>query len=54
MSRILTLFLIAFVIYIFIAINADAKAEIIRATTDIPVKIAHVIRGIGENIQETN
>ncbi len=52
MSKLLLSLLLAFCIYTFVSVNIQAKAEIVRTTIDIPVKIGQVIANITNSIDE--
>jgi hypothetical protein len=52
MTKLILIILMAFCIYTFVSINAQAKAEIVRTTIDIPVKIGQVIAKITNSVDE--
>ena len=52
MSRLFLVIVLAFMIYTFVAINPLAKAEIMRTTIDIPVKIAQTFANIMASVEE--
>ena len=52
MSKLLFVILMAFCLYTFVSINAPAKAEIVRTTVDIPVKIGQAIASIAKSVDE--
>ena len=52
MGRMLNVLLLAFLIYTFVAVNTTAKAEIMRTTVDIPVKITQAIANVMASIDE--
>jgi hypothetical protein len=52
MTKLLTVLLLAFMIYTFVSVNTLAKAEIARTTIDIPVKITQYIANIMASVDE--
>jgi hypothetical protein len=46
MTKLILIILMAFCIYTFVSVNVPAKAEIVRTTIDIPVKIGQIIANV--------
>jgi hypothetical protein len=52
MRTIILAILLGFMIYTFVSVNAGAKAEIMRTTIDIPVKITQGIANVMASVDE--
>jgi hypothetical protein len=52
MVKTLLILLIIYMVYIYCSIGSDAKHEVVKRTTDIPVVITQIAHNITTGIQE--
>jgi hypothetical protein len=52
MSKVIAILLIIFIVYTFLSVSSNAKAEITKSTIDIPFKITNTINNIVETTTE--